>query len=73
MMVDHIAKDKTIIFSPYLNKEIELGLLKKYSNIFSDCELNEDLFECYEKNDFKDLTYIYSISKFTSKFNPFNF
>ena len=57
--MNYIAKDKTIIFRPNFNKEIEPGLLEKYLNvIFSDYELNEDLFECYKNNDLDNLRYI---------------
>ena len=59
MIENYIVKDKTIIFSPYLNKEIKPELLEKYSNvIFSNYESNVKLFECYEKNDFKKLNII---------------
>ena len=57
--MNYITKDKTIIFSPKFNEEIEHKLLEKYSIvIFSYYELNEDLFKCYEKNDFKNSKYI---------------
>ena len=32
-MCDYIVKDKTIIFSPYFDKEIEPILLEKYYNV----------------------------------------
>jgi hypothetical protein len=60
-MVDYITNKDTIIFSPYYNETIAKGLLEKYNNvIFSDYELNEDLFDAYENLDFKGLKLIYS-------------
>ena len=50
------------MYDPNFNKEIEVRLLEKYSNvIFSNYELNNKLFECYEKNHFNKFEHKSSI------------
>jgi len=45
-MVDYMTYDDTIIFSPEFNKLLESELLLNYKkNIFSNYELNNNLFE----------------------------
>jgi hypothetical protein len=64
--VDYITKEDTIIFSPYFNKELDSELLLNYKKIiFSNYELNENLFDAYENNNF----YFYYFNYTSSKFN----
>jgi len=47
-MLNYITNEDTIIFSPYYNKPTDFNLLSQYNKIiFSDYELNEELFEKY--------------------------
>lgn len=50
MEVDYITNDDTIIFSLEFDKLLNPELLSNYKKIiFSNYELNEDLFDAYEK------------------------
>ena len=61
-MVDYIARDDIIIFSPNYNKPLEPSLLSKFNKIiFTDYILKDDLFERYENNKLYDLCRICSI------------
>ena len=63
-MSDYITKEDTIIFSPEWNGPLDIELLSNYKKlIFSNYELNYNLFEKYELSD--DL--------FEKFFNQFNF
>ena len=54
--MDYITKDRTIIFNPYFNNEIKTELLLDFDKvIFSNYELNDNLFEAYELNNFNEL------------------
>ena len=54
--MDYITNEDTIIFGPSFNKELNPTLLTNYKKvIFADYELNNDLFDIYEKFH----TYIY--------------
>ncbi len=65
-MVDYITNKDTIIFSLYYNGLIDIILSSKYNKIiFSDYELNEKLFEKYEKINFNGCNFIGS--KFNQK------
>ena len=61
--MDYIVKNDTIIFSPeYGDEPLNINLLSRYKKvIFSNYELNEDLFDKYESNNLKNLIYIGSI------------
>ena len=57
--MDYITKDNIIIFSPYYNKKLDNELLTKFNQIiFSDYDLNENLFEAYNNKNFNNLNYI---------------
>ena len=65
-MVDYITNKDTIIFSPNYNVLTDVNLLSLYNKIiFSNYELNEELFEKYENLDFEYLKWIGS--KFNQK------
>ena len=58
-MTDYITKDSIIIFSPYFNGELDIEFLSNYKQIiFSNYELNDELFDAYANNEFKNLKYI---------------
>jgi hypothetical protein len=57
--MNYIANEDTIIFSTVFNDKLNPGLLLGYKKIiFSDNELNEKLFEAYEKNNFDNTKFI---------------
>ena len=57
-MKDYIEKDKTIIFSPYYNKPLDVDLVLGYKKIiFSDYELSDDIIDSYTNNNFSKLKY----------------
>jgi len=59
-MLNYITNEDTIIFSPYYNEPIDINLLSQYNKIiFSDYELNEELFEKYKNFNHRG-KYIYS-------------
>ena len=63
-MNDYITNESTIIFDPKFNKPLDYKLLSNYSSIiFSDYELNDDLFDAYTNYNFHKLNYV------GSKFN----
>ena len=66
-MSDYITKNNTIIFAHKFNSKLDINLLSSYSVvIWKNYKLNLNLFDYYEKNDFrvkKELNY------FGSKFN----
>jgi hypothetical protein len=65
-MIDYITNKDTIIFSPYYDELIDTTLLSQYNKIiFSNYELNDNLFDAYENLDFKNLKF--SASKFNQK------
>ena len=62
--MEYIIKEDTIIFSNKYNNALDIYLISKYKKlIFSDYELNDNLFERYEDSKLKDL------SSLKSKFN----
>ena len=59
-----ITNNDTIIFNPKFNAELDIGLISKYTKlIFSNYELNKELFESYANGNFYGLLYK------TNKFN----
>ena len=65
-MVNYITKDTIIIFNPNFNDKLDIEFLSNYKQIiFSNYELNDELFNVYANNDFHNLNYI------DSKFNQF--
>ena len=63
-MTDYITNKDTIIFGPKYNKPLDNKLLLNHKKIiFSNYKLNNNLFEKYENNDFRDVNCI------GSKFN----
>jgi len=61
MEVVYITKDDTIVFSPKFDKSLNCELLSNHKKIiFSDYELNNNLFDAYENNKFTDLGLICS-------------
>ena len=60
-MVDYITKDSIIIFSPNFNDKLDIKFLSNYKQIiFSDYELNDELFNAYANNDFQNLEFTYN-------------
>ena len=67
-MSNYITKEDIIIFSPEWNSPLNIKLLSNYKKlIFSDYELNDNLFEKYENNYFSNSNCIYS--KFNQEVN----
>ncbi len=59
--MNYITNNDTIIFRPSFNDELDYKLLNDYKKIiFSNFDLNDNLFEKYENNNFEDLEYICS-------------
>ncbi len=59
--MNYITNNDTIIFSPSFNDKLDYKLLNDYKKIiFSDFNLNNNLFEKYENNNFQGLSYIRS-------------
>ena len=59
--MNYITRGDTIIFASSFNNELDYMLLNNYKKIiFSDYDLNDDLFEKYENNDFRGLEFISS-------------
>ena len=62
--MEYITKEDTIIFTNEYNDALDTDLISKYKKlIFSNYELNYDLFERYENSKFEGLTHL------RSKFN----
>ena len=62
--MNYITNGDTIIFAPSFNDELDCQLLNNYKKIiFSNCVLDESLFDVNENRNFKALKYI------DSKFN----
>ena len=60
-MVDYITKDSIIIFSLNFNDKLDIEFLSNYKQIiFSNYELNDEIFNAYANNDFYYLNYICS-------------
>jgi len=61
MEMKYITSCDTIIFAPSFNDELDCGLLNDYRQIiFSNYNLDDNLFERYVNNNFQGLKYIRS-------------
>ncbi len=70
-----IANQNTIIFNTEFNEIIDISLISTYTKlIFSEYELNEQLFEHYSDNNFKGLKWIRSkFNQNVSNLHPFSY
>ena len=68
MVVNYITKDSIIIFAPHYNEVLDIKLLTNYNQIiFSNFELNDNLFDAYSNNEF--INFKFANNKFNQSVN----